>query len=117
MPPGLPIMPIVILRNLDGQFRMNKLRICKKHTWRFIQGPNATKSFLICRYHELIGKGKHNHELIGKDMESTYRVFLNLSLWANSYDLTDLSCSTTTMTLNQPTLLDDLNLVLEHQLG
>ena len=34
--------------------------------------------------------------------------FLNLPLWANFYNYPDLSCSTTT--LDQPTLLDDLNL-------
>ena len=37
-------------------------------------------------------------------------VFLNLPLWANFYNYTDLSHSTTTTTLDQPTLLDDLNL-------
>ena len=31
-------------------------------------------------------------------------------LWANFNDLTDLSC--TSMTLDQPTILDDLNMVL-----
>ena len=39
--------------------------------------------------------------------------FLNLPLWANFYNYTDLSCSTTTTTittLDQPTQLDDLNL-------
>ena len=36
--------------------------------------------------------------------------FLNLPLWANFYIYTDLSGTTTTTTLDQPTLLDDLNL-------
>ena len=39
-------------------------------------------------------------------------VFLNLPLWANFYNYTDLSHTTTTtatMTLDQPTLLYDLN--------
>ena len=35
--------------------------------------------------------------------------FLNLPLWANFYIYTDLS-GTTTTTLDQPTLLDDINL-------
>ena len=35
-------------------------------------------------------------------------MFLNLPLWANFYNYTDLSHATS-MTLDQPTLLDDLN--------
>ena len=37
-------------------------------------------------------------------------LFLNLPLWANFYIYTDLSGTTTTRPLEQPTLLDDLNL-------
>ena len=40
---------------------------------------------------------------------SKSKFFLNLPLWANFYNYTDLSHSTST-TLDQPTLLDDLNL-------
>ena len=52
-------------------------------------------------------------QIFDKDIEITAKVdkclFLNLPLWANFYNHTDLSHSTST-TLDQPTLLDDLNL-------